>query len=133
MSKSYDNTLELFEPANQTKKKIMRIVTDSTPVEDPKDPDRCTAFVLLSLVASPEETEQWRQRYVEGGMGYGEVKKRLAELTNALLDPFRERYEEFRKDDHYVNDVLREGGKKARAIARELMEKVRSATGLTPP
>jgi tryptophanyl-tRNA synthetase len=131
MSKSYDNTLELFEPAIQTKKKIMRIVTDSTPIEDPKDPDKCTIFALLSLVASQEETQQWRQRYCQGPMGYGEAKKRLVELINELLDPFRHRYDQLARDDDYVQDVLREGGKKARAVAQELMEQVRSDTGIT--
>lgn len=130
MSKSYDNTLELFEAPGATKKKIMRIVTDSTPVEDPKNPSKCTIFALLSLATSEQERQQWHQRYVEGGMGYGEAKKRLVELTNELLAPFRQRYEELSQDSDYVEDVLREGGKKARAIAAPLMERVRSATGI---
>ncbi len=131
MSKSYDNTLELFEPAGRTKKKIMRIVTDSTPVEESKDPEKCTVFALLSLVASQQESQEWCERYRRGGMGYGEAKKRLAELTNELLEPFRQRYDELSKDSDYVEDVLREGGKKARLVAQELMEKVRTATGIT--
>ncbi len=130
MSKSYDNTLELFEPPEATKKRIMRIVTDSTPVADPKDPVKCTVFALLSLVASEEETEQWRKRYLEGGRGYGEAKKRLVELTNELLAPFRERYDQMLKEPDFVEDVLREGGKKARQIAQGLMEEVRTATGI---
>ncbi|MBN1764168.1 MAG: tryptophan--tRNA ligase [Sedimentisphaerales bacterium] len=130
MSKSYDNTLELFEPPNRTKKKIMRIVTDSTPVEDPKDPANCIVFALLRLVAQEQETQQWQQRYREGGMGYGEIKKRTVELMNELLDPFRQRFEKLSQDSDYVEDVLREGGKKARAVAVELMDKVRSATGI---
>ncbi len=130
MSKSYNNTLELVEPASQTKKKIMRIQTDSTPVEEPKDPEKCLVFAFLKLVASPEETEEWRRRYRNGGMGYGEVKKRTAELMNELLEPFRQRYEKLAADPDYVEDVLREGGQKARHIARQLMEKVRDATGI---
>ncbi len=132
MSKSYDNTLELFESASQTKKKIMRIVTDSTPVEDPKDPDKCTVFALLKLFTSEEETKDWQQRYRQGGMGYGEAKKRLAELAVQYLEPFRQQYQKFVQDDSYVEDVLREGGKKARLAAQQLMDKVRSATGITP-
>ncbi|MCF7958048.1 MAG: tryptophan--tRNA ligase, partial [Phycisphaerae bacterium] len=131
MSKSYDNTLELFEPAGRTKKKIMRIQTDSTPMEEPKDPEKCTIFALLKLVASVEEQKEWHDRYTAGGMGYGDVKKRLVVLMNERLDPFRHRYEELAKDDDYVMDVLREGGKKARLAACELMEKVRTATGIT--
>lgn len=132
MSKSYDNTLELFESASQTKKKIMRIVTDSTPVEDPKNPDKCTVFALLKLFTSDEETKEWQQRYRQGGMGYGEAKKRLAELAVQYLEPFRQQYQKFVQDDSYVEDVLREGGKKARLAAQQLMDKVRSATGLIP-
>jgi len=130
MSKSYDNTLELFEPANKTKKKIMRIVTDSTPVEDPKDLDKCTIFALLKLVTTEQEQEQWRDRYTAGGMGYGEAKKGLLEKVNLLLDPFRHRYEELAKDMDSVEDILTEGGKKARRIAQETMERVRIATGI---
>ncbi|MCK5272366.1 MAG: hypothetical protein KAJ52_07305, partial [Sedimentisphaerales bacterium] len=115
----------------RTKKKIMRIVTDSTPVEESKDQEKCTVFALLSLVASQQEAQEWCERYRQGGMGYGEAKKRLAELTNELLEPFRQRYDELSKDSDYVEDVLREGGKKARLVAQELMEKVRTATGIT--
>jgi len=130
MSKSYDNTLELVEPANKTKKKIMRIATDSTPVDDPKDPDKCIVFALLNLVADDQERQYWRDRYLKGHMGYGEAKKRAAELTNELLDPFRQRYQQMENDPDYVEDVLRQGGKKAREIAQNVMEKVRSATGI---
>jgi tryptophanyl-tRNA synthetase len=130
MSKSYDNTLELFAPANVTKKKIMRIETDSTPMEDAKDPQACMVFALLKLVASQEELSEWEQRYRKGPMGYGDVKKRLAELVNELLEPFRARYAELEKDSDAVEDVLREGGKKARQVACETMEKVRSAVGI---
>ena len=131
MSKSYNNTIELFESANSVKKKIMRIVTDSTPVDDPKDPDKCLAYALLKLVADESEARQWQKRYRSGPMGYGEVKKRLAELMNELLEPYRRRYEQLTNDPDYVEDVLREGGRRARNVARELMEKVRSATGIT--
>ncbi len=130
MSKSYGNTLELFEPAGAMKKKVMRIQTDSTPVEEPKDPEKCILFALLTLVASNEELSQWRERYTKGGTGYGDVKKRLVELLDELLGPLRARYEQLVKDSDYVEDVLRTGGQKARAIAQELMEKVRSATGI---
>jgi len=131
MSKSYNNTLELFEPANSVKKKIMRIVTDSTPVEEPKDPSTCLVYAFLKLVSSEEECKAWHKRYTDGGMGYGEAKKRLAELTNELLEPFRTRYEELTQNRDYVEDVLIQGAKKARAIAQGIMEKVRSATGIT--
>jgi tryptophanyl-tRNA synthetase len=131
MSKSYNNTLELFEPAASIKKKIMRIVTDSTSVEESKNPSKCLVYAFLKLVASEEECNQWHKRYTDGGMGYGEAKKRLAELMNELLEPFRTRYEELTRNRDYVEDVLTQGAKRARAIAQEIMEKVRAATGIT--
>jgi tryptophanyl-tRNA synthetase len=131
MSKSYGNTLELFESSASLKKKIMRIQTDSTPVDQPKDPDKCLVFALLKLFASEEETQAWRQRYQQGPMGYGEAKKRLAELAGEFLTPFRDRYEKLVKDSDYVEDILHEGGRKARTVAKDLMTKVRIATGIT--
>ena len=130
MSKSYNNTLELFEPAGSIKKKIMRIPTDSTPMEAPKNPDTCTVFALLCLFADADEQAEWRARYMTGPMGYGEVKKRLVELVNERLEPYRQRYAEYEKDDATVEDILAAGGAKARAIACELMERLRSVTGI---
>jgi tryptophanyl-tRNA synthetase len=108
----------------------MSIVTDSTPVEDPKDPSESTPFLLLSLLASPEETTEWEARYKAGGMGYGEVKKRLLELIDEYFAPARERRRELEADPAFVMDVLRDGGLRARAVAQRVMEKVREATGL---
>jgi tryptophanyl-tRNA synthetase len=130
MSKSYGNEIGIFDEGSVLKKKIMSIVTDSTPVEEPKDPATSTPFLLLSLVASPEETAEWEARYKAGGMGYGEVKKRLLELIDRHFAPFRERRRELEADTDYVNDVLREGGRRARTVAQGVMEKVREVTGL---
>jgi tryptophanyl-tRNA synthetase len=105
-------------------------VTDSTPVEEPKDPSESTPFLLLSLLASPEETAEWRARYESGGMGYGEVKKRLLELIDGYFAPARDRRRELEGDPAYVIDVLRDGGLRARTVAQQVMEKVREATGL---
>ena len=85
MSKSYGNTIEIFENEKSLKKKVMRIVTDSTPVEKPKDPDKCNVFSLLKLVAGPDELKEWDARYRMGGTGYSEAKKRLAELLNRIF------------------------------------------------
>ncbi|MFC1676132.1 tryptophan--tRNA ligase [Planctomycetota bacterium] len=130
MSKSYNNTIELFEPEKSVKKKIMRIVTDSVPVEEPKDPEKCNVFALLKLVASSEELAEWEDKYRNGPMGYGEAKKRLAELVVEYFKPFREKRAELEKDPGYVNSVLLEGAKRARAVARETLEKARKAVGL---
>jgi tryptophanyl-tRNA synthetase len=130
MSKSYGNEIGLFEEGKDLKKKVMSIVTDSAPVEAPKDPAQSTPFLLLSLLASAVEKAEWEARYKAGGMGYGDVKKRLLELIEEYFAPFRERRRELERDPAYVLDVLRDGGMRARAVAQQVMHKVREATGL---
>lgn len=130
MSKSYDNTIEIFEPENKVKKKVMRIVTDSTPVEDPKDPETCNAFAFLKLVADENELSEWEQKYRSGGMGYGEVKKRVVELLHEYFRPFRQKRAELDNNPDYVEQVLCDGARRARAVASKTMERVRNATGL---
>ncbi|MHC4638359.1 MAG: tryptophan--tRNA ligase [Planctomycetota bacterium] len=130
MSKSYDNTVEIFESEKSVKKKIMRIVTDSTPVEEPKDPENCTVFALLKLVASAEELVQWEQRYRSGGMGYGEAKKRLVELIIEYFQPYRQKRKELENNLDYVRELLAKGADRARAVASETISRVREAVGL---
>jgi tryptophanyl-tRNA synthetase len=130
MSKSYGNEIGIFDEGSTLKKKVMGIITDSTPVEESKDPDTSTPFLLLKLLASPEETAEWEARYKAGGMGYGDVKKRLLQLIDEAFAPYRERRRELEKDPDYVMDVLRDGGKRARAVAQGVMQRVREATGL---
>ena len=130
MSKSYGNEIGIFDEGSTLKKKVMSIVTDSTPVEEPKDPFESTPFLLLSVLASPEETAEWEARYKAGGMGYGDVKKRLLVLVNEYFAPYRERRRELEKDPAYVMDVLKDGGARARAVAQQVMHRVREATGL---
>jgi tryptophanyl-tRNA synthetase len=133
MSKSYGNEIGIFDEGPTLKKRVMSIVTDSAPVEAPKDPARSTPFLLLSLFASAKETAEWETRYKAGGMGYGEVKKRLLELIDEYFAPARDRRRELTSDPGYVMDVLKEGGRRARAVAQQVMEKVREATGLAGP
>ncbi len=130
MSKSYGNTIDLFMPPKQARKRIMGIKTDSTPVEEPKSPERCNVFALLRLMAGADEVRAWEERYRAGGMGYGEVKKRLVELYEERFGSRREIRERWlaRPDD--VEDVLARGAAKARAVAREVMADVRDACGL---
>ncbi|MCD6365598.1 MAG: tryptophan--tRNA ligase [Planctomycetes bacterium] len=130
MSKSYNNTIELFASAEQTNKSCARIVTDSTPLEKPKSPEQCNVFALLKLFADEEEVKDIAGKYRAGGYGYGHAKARLAELINEHFAAARERYSELDADDDYVRDVLREGGRKARQSARATMERVRSACGI---
>ncbi len=130
MSKSYGNEIGIFDEGKELKKKIMSIVTDSAPVDAPKDPSDSTPFQLLSLIATPEETKEWEARYEAGGMGYGEIKARLLQLIDEHFAPFRERRRELASSPDYVTDVLREGGAKARAVAQQVMHRVREVTGL---
>lgn len=130
MSKSYDNTIEIFEPESSVKKKVMRIVTDSTPVEEPKDPDTCNIFALLKLVASPEELGEWDQKYRQGGIGYGTAKKRVVELLHEYFRPYRARRAELEQNLDYVRQVLKDGACRAGAVAEQTMDKVRKAVGL---
>ncbi|UCG55694.1 MAG: tryptophan--tRNA ligase [Phycisphaerales bacterium] len=130
MSKSYGNTIEIFEPENSVKKKIMKIVTDSTPVEDPKDPDKCSVFALLKLLTSPEELAEWENRYRSGGMGYGEAKKRLAELMIEFFAPFRQKRAELENNMDHVKQVLADGAERARAVATKTLVQAREAVGL---
>jgi len=129
MSKSYGNTIMLFEPEESIYKKVMRIVTDSTPLGHPLNPDKCTVFAFHRLF-NPEGLEELRQRYLEGSIGYAEAKKWLFEKMMEKLRPLRERWAELRRQPEYVEQVLREGGEKARAVARETMREVRQAVGV---
>jgi tryptophanyl-tRNA synthetase len=130
MSKSYGNTIEIFEPEKSVRKKVMRIVTDSTPVDEPKDPDKCSVFALLKLVASCEELADWEKRYRERGMGYGEAKKRLSELLIEYFKPFRQQRTELESNIDYVKKVLAEGAERAKSVAGKTLAQARKAVGL---
>jgi len=130
MSKSYGNAIEIFEPEDSIEKKIMRIVTDSTSVEEPKDPDKCNVFALLKLLASPDELAEWENRYRSGGMGYGQVKKRLAELMIEYFRPFRKKRTELENNIDYVKKMLADGARRAKAVAAETLARARNAVGL---
>jgi len=130
MSKSYGNTIEIFEPEKNVRKKIMRIVTDSTPVEEPKDPDKCSVFALLKLVASPEELAEWENRYHSGGVAYSDAKKRLAELMIDYFKSFRQKRAELENNIDYVRQVLTDGAARAKKVAAETLDEVRKAVGL---
>lgn len=129
MSKSYDNTIGIFDPDKVVKKKIMGIVTDSTPVEAPKDPASNTIFQLYSLFATPEQKTEMEQSFRAGGTGYGEYKKQLLAAFLEYFGKQRERRAELEKDPQYVEDVLAEGAKKAREVACETIDRVRTAVG----
>ena len=130
MSKSYDNTIQIFEPLKPQRKQIMRIQTDSRPMEDSKDPETDHLYQLLSLFASNEEREEVAGIYRTGGFGYGDIKKRLADAAESYFSDARARREKLEQDSGFVQDVLSEGAKQARAKASEVLDRAQKATGL---
>jgi tryptophanyl-tRNA synthetase len=130
MSKSYDNTIQLFEEPAALKKKIMGIKTDSTPVESPKPVEGSSILALYKLVASAADYEQMVQDHLNGGVGYGDFKKRLLAAVTDYFAPFREKRAALLADPAFVDRVLAEGAEKARAVARKTLSRVRDAVGL---
>lgn len=130
MSKSYDNTIELFGKEKQLRKKFMRIVTDSTPMEDPKNPDVCNVFALFKLFGNEQEQAELREKYLAGNFGFGHAKQALFEKYWEFFRPLRERREELENNLDYVNKVLVEGAEKAQGQANATLERVKKAVGL---
>ena len=132
MSKSYGNTIEIFEAEKSLRKKIMSIKTDSTPMEAPKNPDTCAVFALYQLFATPEQQAALSDRYRAGGMGYGEAKQALFEAAMSYFADARARRAELAANPSQVEDVLLAGAKKARAKGQAVLQRVREACGLGP-
>jgi tryptophanyl-tRNA synthetase len=130
MSKSYGNTIDLFQEENALRKQVMRIVTDPTPVEEPKDPDKCNVFQIYRLFLNKNEEAALRQRYLAGGLGYGEVKQELFVVVRDYFAPFAERRKELLADADGLRAILASGAEKARAQAVKTMRKVRRKVGL---
>jgi len=130
MSKSYGNTIEIFSEGKALQAAVMRIVTDSTPVEAPKDPARDNVFALYALFATPEEREELAARYRAGGLGYGDAKKKLIEKIDAHFAPARDRRRRLEADPSAVDEALGRGAERARSVAADTMREVRAATGL---
>src|ERR1700730_16005118 len=130
MSKSYGNNIDIFGDEKETRKRVMSIVTDSTPVEGPKDPARSTILQLYSLFASKKELAEMRERFKKGGTGYGDFKKQLFEKLWEFFVPMRKRREELLADKLYIDNVLVKGARRANEVADEVMRRVRGAVGL---
>jgi tryptophanyl-tRNA synthetase len=130
MSKSYNNVIPLFAPEKELRKIIMRIVTDSKTVEEPKNPDECNVFYYYKLFATKEEQENLAKRYRDGGMGYGDAKQTLFELLNKQFKGPRERFNELMnpKNDE-LEKLLKMGAEKARPIAIKTLTKARKVSG----
>jgi tryptophanyl-tRNA synthetase len=130
MSKSYGNTIEIFAEGKALSSTVMRIVTDSTPVEAPKDPEKDNVFALYSLFATPVERESLAARYRAGGIGYGEAKKLLVDKIDAHFRPAREKRAKLAADPEAVERVLADGAERARRAASQTLREVREAAGL---
>ena len=130
MSKSYDNTLPLFGDAKRIRKQIMRITTDSRPMEDPKEPEDDHLFQLYRLFASAPEIEEMAAMYRRGGFGYGEVKKAVAEASEAYFCEARLRREELAANLDFVHETLRSGADRAREVAANVLGRAQRACGL---
>ncbi|MCC6507483.1 MAG: tryptophan--tRNA ligase [Pirellulaceae bacterium] len=130
MSKSYNNTLGIFEDAKAVRKKIMRITTDSRPMEEPADPDKDNLFQLYRLVATTEELAAMDALYRRGGFGDGEVKKALADAAERYFESARQRRAELENNPAHVTEVLLAGAAKARATATTVLNRVKQACGL---
>ena len=130
MSKSYGNNIDIFGDEKEMRKRVMSIVTDSTPVESGKDPTTSTIFKLYSLVASKNEIAAMREQFLKGGTGYGDFKKQLFEKLWEYFAPMRKRREEILADKSYIDSVLQKGATRANEIADQIMNRVREAVGL---
>jgi len=130
MSKSYNNTLEVFEEPQVLRKKIMRIKTDSRRMEEPKDPDTDHLFQLYRLLADDRQREEMAATYRRGGFGYGEVKQALAELAEGFFEQSRQRRRELEADPQRVRQILGDGAAKARRKAAEVLLRAQRACGV---
>jgi tryptophanyl-tRNA synthetase len=130
MSKSYGNTLEVFEEPKALRKQIMRIVTDSRPMDQPKEPGTDHLFQLFSLFADQQEREAMAEKYRRGGFGYGEVKKALADLAVDYFAPARDRRREFESHPQRVREILAAGAARARKKAAEVLLRAQRACGV---
>ncbi len=130
MSKSYDNVIPLFAPANKVRKSVMRIVTDSKRPEDPKDPDTDNVFAIYKHFADQEDVEKVRQGYLQGGLAYSQIKTELYECLESKFSKARGKYEELMQDWGYLDQVLLKGAEKARKASIPKIEKIRTAIGI---
>jgi tryptophanyl-tRNA synthetase len=130
MSKSYKNVIPLFAPEQELRRLIMRIVTNSQAMEEPKDPETSQIYLLYTLFTSPEEQQALAARYRAGGMGWGEAKEALFRAANRTLAPLRNRYEEIMADPTALNVILARGAERARAIAARTVARFRRAAGI---
>lgn len=130
MSKSYENSLEIFCDEKELRQKIARIVTDSTPVADPKDPDKCNLFLTISLFMNADEKQALAEHYRRGGLKYSDVKKELFARMWEHFKEARKRRRELTEHPDHIRGILRKGAEKARSKAMSTLNLVRQRVGL---
>jgi tryptophanyl-tRNA synthetase len=130
MSKSYDNTIEMFLPEKKLRKRIMKIVTKPESIEAKKDPDTCNVFELYKLFATKDQQKELAAKYRAGGMAYSYAKEQLFEVMNEFLKPMREKYEYFMENKDKIDNILKTGSKKAREIAKKKIKFLRKEIGI---
>ncbi len=129
MSKSRNNFINIFLPDKQLRKQIMSIITDSTPLEAPKNPDTCNVFALYKLLGTVEQITDLRQKYEAGNYGFGHAKQALFELILEKFDVVRQRYDYYMNNNEELERLLQEGAQKARLVARETLGRVKKLLG----
>ena len=129
MSKSYNNTIDIFLPEKKLRKNVMSVITDSTPLEEPKDPDTCNVFALYELLASKEQTQLMREKYKGGNYGYGHAKQELFQLLLEKFKDERKKYDELISNPEEIEHQLQKGEERANRIAQEVLGRVRNKLG----
>lgn len=130
MSKSYNNTIGIFLEGKALRQRVFSIVTDSRPIEEPKDPDENYVFSLMRHFISAEETEEWRKRFLAGGLKYSDAKKRLKEVLDETFGEAREKRRELAARKGFVEDVMRTGAARVHPVAVETLARTRKACGI---
>jgi len=130
MSKSYNNTIDIFLDGKILKKRVSKIQTDSTPLESPKEFDKCNVYNIIKPFLDEKQISELQDRYTSGGSGYGHFKSYLSETMDEYFKPFREKREYYQNNPQLVKDILENGANQARAIAKDKMEIIKEAVGI---
>jgi len=131
MSKSYGNIIDIFLPEKKLRKNVMQIVTDSTPLEEPKNPDTCNVFAIYSLIATEKQTSEMRIKYEGGNYGYGHAKQELFEILLNQFEAERERFNHYMENPSELEEELSKGEEKAAAVANDVLNRVRNKLGFS--
>jgi tryptophanyl-tRNA synthetase len=130
MSKSYNNTIELFADGDEVRKQIFSIATDSASVAEPKDPDKSNLYAILKLFCSNEEAQEWADRFRRGGLSYRDVKQAVFDKFMDKFSSIRQRRKELEQEPDYIREILRRGAEQARIAGAPLLKQVRQAVGI---